>query len=151
DDSPCEGIAGSGGFYYGLHMGPAMPWSEAAAVRFISEDGVQKWEVPVSAAAENGIYRIIEFPHGRPNVRYKGEVQEGKRITQLFGPSDLNKPLASPAEKGGEAPTEEADSNGEAAGASNPGVVMDPTLSPEERKAVAHAAEGRKQSSPPSY
>ncbi len=150
DDSPCEGVAAPGGFYYGLHMGPAMPWSEAATVRFISEEGAQKWEVPVSTAAVNGIYRIIEFPHGRPSVRYKGEVQEGKRITQLFGPSDLNKPLASPAEKGGEAPAEEADSNGEA-GVSNPGVVMDPTLSPEERKAVAHAAESRKQSSPPSY
>jgi len=128
-----------------------MPWSEAATVRFTSEDGVQKWEVPVSAAAENGIYRLIEFPHGRPNVRYKGEAQEGKRIIQLFGYSDLSKPLVSSGEGAGDASTEEADSTSDDGGVSNPVVVIDPTLGPEEHKAVEHAAEGRKKSPPPSY
>jgi len=88
--SPCERLIKHHTFYYGLQMGINMPWSESASLSFKSEDGAHTRTFPVSQATEVGCYRVVAFPDWRPGVRYKGEVKEGYRITQLFDYCELN-------------------------------------------------------------
>jgi hypothetical protein len=94
--SPCETLMTHATFYYGLQIGSSMPWTEAASVSFISEDGLQSSTFPVSQADAVGIYRVVAFPDWRPGVRYKGEVKEGHRTTQLFGYCELSNLQQSP-------------------------------------------------------
>ena len=89
--SPCEAAVVHPVFYYGLEMRARLPWSDEAQIRFISEDGSDCRTYKVSDGAISGTYRVFAVPDWRPNTRYRGEIQDGALVLELFGFSYLDK------------------------------------------------------------
>ena len=81
--SPCDGQR-TYDFFYGLQMIANLPWSTAAKLTVISEDGTQKQVFTMDQGVQSGDVLYFQFRFIRPGARYRARIADGKVILKLF-------------------------------------------------------------------
>jgi OmpA family len=88
DSSPCEQVSGLD-FRYALEKREDLPWSDQAKLRIASEDGTQQRVFAMGEGQLIDDLLVFTFRHCRAGVSYKGEIQDGSIVVQLFPPTEL--------------------------------------------------------------
>lgn len=88
ETSPCESQR-TYNFFYGLQMTQNLPWSTAAKLTVISEDGTQKQVFTMDQGVRSGDVLYFQFRFIRPGIRYRARVADGRVILKLFPYTEL--------------------------------------------------------------
>ena len=88
DSSPCEQVSGLD-FRYALEKREDLPWSDQAKLKIASEDGTQQRVFSMSEGQLLDDLLVFTFRNCRAGVLYKGEIQDGSIVVQLFPPTEL--------------------------------------------------------------
>lgn len=88
--SPCENQR-TFSFYYGLQMTLNLPWSQAAKLTVVSEDGNQTQTFAMSEGIRSADLLYFIFRFIRPGIRYRATVTDEKVVIKLFPYTDLSR------------------------------------------------------------
>ena len=88
DSSPCEQVSGLD-FRYAVEKREDLPWSDQAKLKIASEDGTQQRVFSMSEGQLLDDLLVFTFRNCRAGVLYKGEIQDGNILVQLFPLTEL--------------------------------------------------------------